>query len=75
MLYISYFADVAVSSNEENLTTMHNNAVQIDIPVKAVVNVTLTGFVCYHLSLSYKWQYLHHYTDNINCYISSIVHT
>jgi len=54
MLYISYFADVAVSSNEENLTTMHNNAVQIDIPVKAVVNVTLTGFVCYHLSLSYK---------------------
>jgi len=31
------------SSNEENLTTMYNNAVDVDIPVKAVVDITLTG--------------------------------
>ena len=43
--YIALFADVDASSNEENLTTMHNNAVDVDIPVKAVVNITLTGCV------------------------------
>jgi len=38
-------ADVDASSNEENLTTLYNNADEVDIPVKAVVNITLTGFV------------------------------
>ena len=33
------------SSNEENLTTLYNNAVEVDVAVKAVVNITLTGFV------------------------------
>ena len=31
------------SSNEENLTTLYNNAVELDVAVKAVVNITLTG--------------------------------
>jgi len=38
-------ADVDASSNEENLTTRHNNAVEVDVAVKAVVNITLTGLV------------------------------
>ena len=44
---------VHCSSNEENLTTMYNNAVQVDIPVKAVVNITLTGSVFYHSPVFY----------------------
>jgi len=31
------------------MTTRYNNVVEVDIPVKAVVNITLTGFVSYRL--------------------------